>query len=225
MKDIIRDKRGIFVTATGTDIGKTYVSALLVEYFRNQGLNVGYYKPVLSGAVRQSDNFLLAGDCDYVVNFTKLNVIPSDCVTYCFEDPVSPHLAAERVGVSIDFVKIKAHFESLLKNKFDKLVVEGAGGITCPLNLSETKLLLSDLILDLGLDVVLVADAGLGTINSVLLTVEYAKLRGINIVGIILNNYDASNFVHIDNKLQIQYLTGIRVVAIVEKNGKSLTLF
>lgn len=215
--------KSIFVTATGTDIGKTYISALLVKKLRESGFNCGYYKPALSGAIKQPDGSLLAGDCDFVVKTAGLDVNPEDCVTYCFEEAVSPHLAAERLGVKIEKSKIKSEFEQRKKN-YDYLVVEGAGGITCPFNMKEEILLLPDIIKALGLNVVIVADGGLGTINSVLLTVEYAKQQGINIKGLILNNFKEDNFMHLDNKKQIERLTGINVIATVKKGDEDLNI-
>lgn len=215
--------KSIFVTATGTDIGKTYISALLVKKLRESGLNCGYYKPALSGAIKQPDGSLLPGDCDFVVKTAGLDVNPEDCVTYCFEEAVSPHLAAERLGVKIEKSKIKSEFEQRKKN-YDYLVVEGAGGITCPFNMKEEILLLPDIIKALGLNVVIVADGGLGTINSVLLTVEYAKQLGINIKGLILNNFEEDNFMHLDNKKQIERLTGINVIATVKKGDEDLNI-
>lgn len=215
--------KSIFVTATGTDIGKTYISALLVKKLREFGFNCGYYKPALSGAIKQPDGSLLPGDCDFVVKTSGLNIQPIDCVTYCFEEAVSPHLAAERLGVKIEKSKIKSEFEQRKKN-YDYLVVEGAGGITCPFNMKEEILLLPDIIKALGLNVVIVADGGLGTINSVLLTVEYAKQQGINIKGLILNNFQEDNFMHLDNKKQIERLTGINVIATVKKGDDDLNI-
>lgn len=215
--------KSIFITATGTDVGKTYISGLLVKKMREVGLNCGYYKPALSGAIRQSDGTLLPGDCDYVVKTAGLDVLPLDCVTYCFEEAVSPHLAAERLGINIEKNVIKTEFEKRCKN-YDYLVVEGAGGITCPFNMATEQLLLPEVIKELGTDVLLVADGGLGTINSVLLTAEYAKSRDLNIPGIILNNYDKTDFMHLDNKKQVEALTGINVIATVAKNDKNIDI-
>lgn len=215
--------KSIFVTATGTDIGKTYISGLLVKKFRESGLNCGYYKPALSGAIKQPDGSLLPGDCDFVVKTSGLNIKPMDCVTYCFEEAVSPHLAAERQGVQIEKNIIKSEFQKREKD-YDYLVVEGAGGITCPFNMKEEVLLLPDVIKALGLDILIVADGGLGTINSVLLTVEYAKQQGLNIRGLILNNFDENNFMHLDNKKQIERLTGAKVIATVKKGDKDLNI-
>lgn len=215
--------KSVFITATGTDIGKTYISALLVKKMRELGYNCGYYKPALSGAVKQSNGELLPGDCDYVLKKAGININPIHCVTYCFEDAVSPHLAAARLGINISVEKIKNDFCKLTK-EYEYLIVEGAGGITCPFCMEEKPLLLPDVIKALGLDIIIVADGGLGTINSVLLTVEYAKTRGLNILGIILNNYDENDFMHIDNKIQIERLTGVKILATVSKNDLDINL-
>lgn len=215
--------KSIFITATGTDIGKTYVSGLLVKKFRDLGLNCGYYKPALSGAIKQPDGSLLPGDCDFVVKTSGLNVKPMDCVTYCFEEAVSPHLATERQGVRIEKSVIKSEFQKR-EAIYDYLVVEGAGGITCPFNMKEEVLLLPDVIKAMDLDILIVADGGLGTINSVLLTVEYAKQQGLNIKGLILNNFEENNFMHLDNKKQIERLTGINVIATIKKGDKDLDI-
>lgn len=210
----------IFVTATGTDIGKTYISGLVVKKMREAGLNCGYFKPVLSGAIKEG-NELEPGDCRYVVETAHLDCKPMDCLSYCFEEAVSPHLAAERLGIKIDKNKILKDFEQK-KQEYDYLLIEGAGGITCPINL-ENNYLMYNLIQDLNCGVVIVADGGLGTINSVLLTVEYIKNRGINIEGIILNNYQ-DNFMYEDNKKVIEDLTGLKVIAQVKRNDSDIEI-
>ncbi len=215
--------KNIFITATGTDIGKTYISALIVKKMREAGFNCGYYKPVLSG-VEISDGKLIKSDCNYVIETAKIPTSADDCVTYRWEEAVSPHLAAQRAGERICINKILEDYQKA-SHKYDYLLVEGAGGITCPLILSDKeKYLLKDLIKELGTNILIAADAGLGTINSILLTVEYAKANGIKIEGIILNNYEPDNFMHQDNLKQVEYLTGIKVIATVERGQKDITL-
>ena len=216
--------RNIFITATGTDIGKTYVSALIVKKMREAGLNCGYFKPVLSGVIERNGK-LIESDCNYVVNTAKIPITADDCVVYWWKEAVSPHLASKRAGgVNISFDKIKQHFEKL-QSQFDYVLVEGAGGITCPLRLENNeKYLLKDLIKELDLNIIIVADGGLGTINSVLLTVEYAKQNNIEVEGIILNNYNPNSFMHQDNLKQVEYLTGVKVIATVEKNQTDIKL-
>lgn len=201
----------IFITATGTDIGKTYVSALILKKMREAGLDCGYYKPVLSG-VEEIGGKLTKSDCNYVVKTAGIPISADECVTYWWKEAVSPHLAAARAGQIIETEKIKTDFEKACE-KYDYLLIEGAGGITCPLRLENEKYLLKDLIKDLRTDIIIVADAGLGTINSVLLTVEYARNNDINIQGIIFNNYEPDNFMHVDNLRQVEYLTGVKVIA------------
>lgn len=210
--------KGIFVTATGTDVGKTYVSALIVKKIKESGYNCGYYKPAMSGIEEGK-----LCDVEYVFKVANLSGNPFEFVSYQFKEAISPHLAAERSGIQINIDKIEEDYEKL-SNNYDVMIIEGAGGITCPFNLKEEKILLPDVIKALGLDVILVADAGLGTINSVLLTVEYAKSKGINIVGIIYNNYEPDNFMHNDNIKQIEILTDIPTLAKVKKFDKDIEL-
>ena len=215
--------KNIFITATGTDIGKTYVSALIIKKMREMGFDCGYFKPVLSG-VEEIDGKLTVSDCNYVIKTANIPTSANECVSYWWKEAVSPHLAAKRQNQEIDISKIKKDFENA-KNKYDYLLVEGAGGITCPLNLENgEKYLLKDLIKEFNTSIIIVADGGLGTINSILLTVEYARNNGINIKGIILNNFEPNNFMHQDNLKQVEYLTGVKVVATVEKGQKDIKL-
>lgn len=214
--------KGIFITATGTDAGKTYVSALIVKSMRERGFNCGYYKPALSGAEITNDGKIIPGDADYVLKTAGIEEPPENYVSYIFKPAVSPHLASEMENNPIKLEKIKSDFERI-KKEFDYLLVEGAGGIVCPFNIEE-GILLPDVIKALNLDTLLVADAGLGTINSTVLTAEYAKYHGINIKGIILNKFDENSLMQRDNKAQIEKLTGIKVVAEVKENDTSINL-
>ena len=211
----------IFITATGTDVGKTYISALLVKKLRDLGYNCGYFKPALSGAEVRNGK-LIPGDCDYVLKTAGIDANPMDYVSYVFKLAVSPHLASEIEKNPIKIEKIKADFERIKRN-YDYLVVEGAGGIACPFNLSENKLMLPDVIKALDLDILVVASASLGTINSTVLTTEYANQQGIKIKGIILNDYNENDFMQRDNKKQVENLTGIEVVATVEQNATTIS--
>ena len=215
--------KNIFITATGTDIGKTYVSALILKKMREEGFNAGYFKPVLSGVIEKGGK-LTESDCNYVVSTAKIPTTADDCVSYWWKEAVSPHLASQRAGETINTEKIIKAFEEK-QNQYEYLLVEGAGGITCPLRVQNgEKYLLKDLIKDLGLCIIIVADGGLGTINSILLTVEYAKQNNIGVEGIILNNFNPDSFMHQDNLKQVEYLTGIKVIATVEKNQTDIKL-
>jgi dethiobiotin synthetase len=213
----------IFITGTDTDIGKTYISALIVKKMRESGFNCGYFKPVISG-VTEMCGHLVDSDANYVVQVANIPTEAEKCVSYFWQEAVSPHLAAKRKNQEIDIDKIKYDFAQINK-KYDYLLLEGAGGITCPLKInSAEKYLLKDLIWELGVSIIIVADSGLGTINSTLLTVDYAKSNGIEIEGIILNNYELDNFIHWDNLEQIETLTGINVVATVSNGSNDIML-
>ncbi len=214
--------KGIFVTATGTDVGKTFISALIVKKVREYGINCGYYKPALSGAEERFGK-LIPGDCKCVLETAGIAANPSDFASYIFKTAVSPHLAAELEGENITIEKIQKDF-AVKKNEYDYLAVEGAGGITCPFNMNGTPLLLQDVIKSLNLDVIVVASTKLGAINDAVLTCEYIKNRGINIKGIILNNYDENDFMERDNKKQIETLTGVKILATVKHNEKDLQI-
>lgn len=215
--------KGIFVTATGTDVGKTYISALIVKTMREAGLNCGYYKPALSGA-EEVNGRIIPGDCDYVFKQAGIEKNPAEYVSYIFKPAVSPHLAAQIEHRTIKLDKIKNDFKRI-SSEFDYILVEGAGGIVCPFNLSNgEELLLTDVIKTLNLDIIIVASASLGTINSTVLTVEYAKAHGINIRGIILNNYDENDFMQQDNKKQIENLTGIKVLTTLKKGDNAINI-
>lgn len=215
----------IFITATGTDIGKTYISGLIVKKMREIGYNCGYFKPVLSGCGIDSLVFKpIPGDCCHVVKTSGLRIEPMKCLSYCFEDAVSPHLASKRVGVNISIDKIKSDYGELSVN-YEYMVIEGAGGITCPIIINDNDTyLMWNLIKDFNTNVIVVADGGLGTINSILTTVEYAQKRDICIKGIILNNFDKDNYMHIDNKLLVEKLTGLDVIATVSKDETDLNI-
>ena len=211
----------IFIAGTSTDIGKTFVTALLVRYLRDKNINAGYFKPVLSGA-EIVDNRLVPGDAKYVCDIAGIKTQPQDLVSYILKNAVSPHLAAELENKTVDLNKIKTDFNKL-KNEHNFLIVEGCGGIICQISTQKNnEIFLTDIIKSLNLDVILVASSLLGTINSTVLTVEYARKLNIDIKGIIMNFYDKENFMHTDNKKQIEYLTGIPVIATVEKDAKEI---
>ncbi len=211
--------KGIFITATGTDIGKTYVSALLVKQLREKGINCGYYKPVLSGAIVHGDEIIL-DDAQVVCSTAGLKGNPIDKVTYAFEPAVSPHLAAQMEGKHIALEKIVEDYEIHSKlNNFT--VVEGAGGIITPLDL-DIKLFMYDLPDVLRLDVIIVADAGLGTINNTFLTVDFLRRSMINVKGIILNNFDIEDIMHRDNLEVIERICEVKVLGTVATGAKRI---
>ena len=210
--------KALYVIGTNTDIGKTYVSGLIVKSLKDNGVNIGYYKPVLSGAIR-ANNTLVPGDVQHVYQTANLQGDYTDAVTYMFEPAVSPHLAFEMEHKTIDLNVIKNDFLRYQK-QHDYILVEGCGGLICPIFLSHNQTIMQeDIIKLLNLKTVLITDAGLGTINHTLLTTHYAKQKQIAIEGIIVNNYNENNAIHQNNIKIIEELTGIKIIACVPKQA------
>lgn len=214
--------RGIFITATGTDIGKTYVTALLVKKLRQAGCNAGYYKAALSGAEFKGGR-LIPGDAAYVAKIAGLPDDPSGMVSYIYKRAVSPHLAARLEGNPAEMEKIFADYTDSLE-KFSHVLVEGSGGIICPIRWDHEKILLEDVILKLGLKVLVVSGAALGSINACALTVSYLRQKKIPIRGIILNNYDDTEAMQRNNKEMIEELCRLKVLACVEPGATDINM-
>ncbi|MCI7259823.1 MAG: dethiobiotin synthase [Selenomonadales bacterium] len=217
-------KKALFITGTGTDIGKTYVTGLIVKKLRDAGLNAGYYKAALSGAEPDANGILQPGDAIYVNRVANIGEKTENLVSYVYKEAVSPHLAAKINDQPIDFAKVTADFKRALA-KYDYLTMEGSGGIICPLRWdNQQHVILDDLVKKLDLGVLIIADAGLGTINAAVLTIEHLKSRNIPIKGIIFNNYIPHDLMQDDNERMIEEMTGIKVLAKVKKGDTELNM-
>lgn len=217
-------KKALFITGTGTDIGKTYVTGLIVKKLRDAGLNAGYYKAALSGAEPDANGTLQPGDAIYVNRVANIGEKTENLVSYVYKEAVSPHLAAKINDQPIDFAKVTADFKRALA-KYDYLTMEGSGGIICPLRWdNQQHVILDDLVKKLDLGVLIIADAGLGTINAAVLTIEHLKSRNIPIKGIIFNNYIQHDLMQDDNERMIEEMTGIKVLAKVKKGDTELNM-
>lgn len=213
--------KGLFIVGTDTDIGKTYVTALLLKKMLEVGMNATYYKGALSGA-ELVDGKLVPGDAAYVKEIAGIEESVENLVPYVYETAVSPHLAAQIEGNAVELGKVVEGYKRL-SEKYDYVVMEGSGGIICPISYGENTLMLEDFITELNLPSVLIADAGLGTINHTFLTVYYMKQKGLELKGIILNNYDGS-LMQRDNLKMIEELTGVPVIAKVKRGSADLDI-
>ncbi len=210
--------KGLFITATGTDVGKTYVSGLIVKKLCEAGYSAGYYKAALSGADTIEDS-----DAGYVKNVSGISQSLESLVSYVYAPAVSPHLAAQLAGNPVNLEKVQRDYEHV-QSQYGYVTVEGSGGIVCPIRWDDReKLLLEDIIKALKLPALVVADSGLGTINTTVLTTEYLKCRGIEIKGIIMNHFDGSAM-HEDNRKMIEELTELPVAAVVGKGDENLEI-
>lgn len=210
--------KGLFIVGTDTDVGKTFVTALLTKQLRGAGINVGYYKAVLTGGYYDGD-VLIPGDAKEVLEASGIDENYDKCVSYILENPASPHLAAEVEGVDIQLSRILEDYNNLTE-KYEYLSVEGSGGIICPIKFTDTEsILLEDVIKLLGLPTLVVARSGLGTINHTVLTINYLKQKGIEVQGIILNGYKQDDFIHTSNKQTIERLTGTKIIATIPRGS------
>lgn len=155
----------IFITGTGTGIGKTMVSALLVA-----GLGAEYWKPIQCGLEEMTDT-------EWVIQKSGIPESRAHPEAYRLKHPLSPHAAARLEGITIDVGSI-----TLPESR--TLVAEGAGGIMVPLNDRHYML---DLMKRLALPVLLVASSSLGTINHTLLSLEQLRRHDLEIVGVVIN--------------------------------------
>ena len=217
--------KALFITGTGTDVGKTYVTALIVKCLKDAGLDAGYYKAAISGAEKdEEDGTLHAGDALYVKEIAELSETQEELVSYVYEAAVSPHLAAQLDNKPIDFDVVEKDFRRAL-SQHEYITMEGSGGIICPLRWDkEQHVILDDLVLRLGLGALIVADAGLGTINAAVLTVEHLRARGIPVRGIILNRFHEGDVMEEDNLDMVEALTGVKVVATVKSGDEALDM-
>ena len=142
---------------------------------------------------------------------------------YVYEHAVSPHLAARLEGGPVELDVVKAGFDALAKT-YDLVTMEGSGGILCPICFDEAKIQLEDVIKDLHLSCIMIADAGLGTINNVVLTYEYMKAHNLPVKGVIFNNCHPGNVMEDDNIRMCQYMTKLPVLAKVQPGDTQLDI-
>lgn len=192
--------KGIFVTGTDTNVGKTVVSAALMRVLRGQE-NVCYWKPVQTGIETDDDTRTVQklADCAEEEIFDR---------GFRLEKPLSPHLSARLANVKITVEKTLAFLPA--EERREKFwIVEGAGGALVPLNEND---MVVDLIKALDLATVVVARSGLGTINHTLLTVEALRSRGVKIPGVIMNG-DQND----ENRKAIEHFGRVKVLAQLPK--------
>lgn len=208
--------KGLFITGTDTDIGKTYVTALIVKTMRQAGYDAGYYKAAISGAPT-----VAASDAGFVNKFADIKEPEDMILSYLYQHAVSPHLAAQLEGHPLKKEVILKAWKRVTE-KYPYVTMEGSGGIVCPIRHDEkAHYYLTDIIGWLHLPVLVVADAGLGTINHVVTTCEYIKNRHIPIKGIILNNWKGG-VMEEDNVKMIEEITGVKIIALVKKGDTIL---
>lgn len=190
------DLRSVFVIGTDTGVGKSLVSAALLRGAAQAGLRAVGMKPVAAGIDPQPDGSLACGDVLTLQAAGNVAADPALVNPFCLPDPLSPHLAARRVGQRITLAPLVAAHRALCAQA-DRVIVEGAGGFLVPLDegddgeAPDAPLLTgADLALALGVPLVLVVGLRLGCLNHALLTAEAVRARGLTLAGWVANRID-----------------------------------
>lgn len=169
---------GVFVTGTGTEVGKTVVAAAIARTLAGEGKRVAVFKPAVTGLEEE-------GETDHALLRRASGSRQSDeeIAPYRYRPPASPHLAAAMAGEEIDPGRLRRAAAAAAAGA-EAIVCEGVGGFLVPLS---PTYLVRDLAADLGFPLVVVAAPGLGTINHTLLTIESARTAGLEVAAVVLN--------------------------------------
>lgn len=213
----------LFITGTGTDVGKTYVSGLILKKLKESGISAAYYKAAMSGNERSADGSLIPGDALHVKRVSGISQPLEEMCPYVYETAVSPHLASQMEGNPIQMEVVLEGFRKACQG-YEYVTMEGSGGILCPICFDEEEIWLPDVVKACDLGCLIVADAGLGTINAVGLTAFYLKAHDIPLKGIIFNHFQPGDPMQEDNLKMCEHLTGAKVVACVRDGDTELEL-
>jgi len=196
----------LFVTATDTDIGKTYVCAGLAYALKKLGINVGIMKPFACG-VKQKTGFS-SNDLTILANAAMVDDAEDIINPFFFPIPASPYTAAKNLGVKIDVEHVIECFRKL-DQIHDIVLVEGIGGIMTPIL---KKYAIIDLIKDLMANTIIVTSSKIGTVNHTVLTCNICKNMNIPIKGLIINNFDSAGYPISELERDLSALTDLPVL-------------
>ncbi len=203
LRNYLRSRKDLgkayFITATDTEVGKTFVAAGLAYAAQLKGLSVGISKPISCGGI---------DDAKFYKKQLRLKDSIDSINPIRFRQPLSPYAAMKNEKKRIDLRKIKESVRNLAKDR-DLVLVEGLGGALAPI---KKNYFVADMIKGLNMPCLIIARAGLGTINHTLMTVEVLKKRKIKIAGIIMNGFDGREISQRSNAKIIEELSGIPVI-------------
>ena len=209
--------RGLFVTGTDTEVGKTVVTAAVCAALAARGERVAAFKPVVTGLDEEPgewprDHELLAAACG-------AGQAPGDVAPHTFGPPVSPHYAAEQAGVTLEPPALVAAARRAGDNA-DILICEGVGGLLVPLT---PGYFIRDLAIDLGLPLLIAARPGLGTINHTLLTLEAARAGGLTTAAVVITPWpEEPSGIERSNRRTIETIGNVRVEGLPPTTPRTL---
>ena len=207
---------GIFVTGTDTGVGKTLVACALAAWLRERGYDIAVMKPVATGGRMiwdQGRHRLVSEDALALARAAGTREPWALVNPVCFREPIAPWAASQRVRRPIDLAEVARAFQTL-RRRHASVIVEGAGGLLVPLS---PHRMMADLVKRLRLPILLVARAGLGTLNHVLLSLACARQMQLPVAGIVLNQHEppsrsrVSSLIVRTNRESLARLAGVPV--------------
>jgi dethiobiotin synthetase len=200
--------RGIFITGTDTDVGKTVATAALACCIEKSGNDVKVIKPFQTGT--GEDGFL---DIEFIYKALGRNFDLEEVCPVRLSNPLSPYSAAIIEKKELNILSILSSLKEKLLNSRGTILFEGAGGLLVPIT---KNYYMSDFAKDMGLPLIIVSRPGLGTLNHTLLTIEHAKRKGLQILGIIINNYPSNpDLAESLNIKTIMQLTEVEIIGVI----------
>jgi dethiobiotin synthetase len=198
--------KSFFVTGTDTGVGKTVFTCALAHLLSSSGIDVGVMKPFATGISRKG--LFQSEDAELLVKHSQASDPQNLVNPYFFPIPVSPYMAAKKLGKTIDIDMVLSSFEKL-QSLHDIVLVEGIGGIMTPIL---RDYFVADLIKDLNLDAILVSGTKIGSVNHTLLTLDLCKKYGIRTAGLVINSVDLNGYDVDDLESDLIALSGINII-------------
>ena len=195
----------LFITGTDTDVGKTCVTAGIVNYLSKMNIDVGVMKPFASGYKANEDS--ISEDVEILTKYSGVTD-PVDLINpYFFEIPTSPYEACMKLNREIDISKVVDAYNQLISNH-DVVIVEGIGGIMTPIS---QNYFVSDLISELKLNSIIVTGSKIGAVNHLMLTYEHSQQKNLNFNGFLINQNVPDGYELSSLRQQVSRLTGEKV--------------
>jgi len=209
--------RGLFVTGTDTEVGKTVVAAAVCAALAARGERVAAFKPVVTGMDEEPGEW--PRDHELLARSASAGQAPSDVTSLTFGPPVSPHYAAEQAGMTLEPAEL-VRAARRAADGADVLVCEGVGGLLVPLT---PGYFVRDLAIALGLPLLIAARPGLGTINHTLLTLEAARAAGLSPAAVVITPWpDDPTGIELSNRRTIEALGNVRVEGLPSTTPETL---
>ena len=202
----------VFITATGTDIGKTFIARGMIAELRARGRSVGALKPVITGFDPRAPQTSDTGHLLLALGETLTPERIAAASPYRFRKPLSPDIAARREGTAIDFAALTAHSRGAIAAHRDALIIEGIGGIMVPLDDRHTVL---DWMIALDLPLILAAGSYVGTLSHTLTALDVLDRNALKVTAVVINETPGSA-ADLDDTAKIirRFAPGIEVFAL-----------